>query len=145
MPVAARGQVATEPAGPIWESVRVCEKLMRADRFHGTRDLVAIMTEEFGLDLDGTIIREVRGISDDGRTICGTALRDGIERSWVAYLPLLRCPGDVNRDDRLDFYDVQYYLSTFAAGELSADLNSDGVLNFFDVVTYLNRHALGCL
>ncbi len=115
------------------------------DRFHGTRDLVQVMTQDFDLDLGNVLVREVRGISDDGRTLCGHGILDGVERSWVAYLPLLQCPGDFNADDRLDFYDVQQYLIAFAAGDLSADFVPDEVLNFFDVATYLDRYALGCL
>lgn len=115
------------------------------DRFHGTRDLVQLMEQDFGLDLGGVEILQVWGISDDGRSICGRGVLNRVACSWVAYLPLLRCPGDFNADDQLDFYDVQQYLIAFSQGDPTADVVPDEVLNFFDVAAFLDRYAFGCL
>lgn len=116
------------------------------DRFNGTRDLQSLMEQEFGLDLGGFDITRAVGISDDGRVITGLgAPPEGGEQAWVAYLPLLRCPGDFNRDDLLDFFDVLNYLEAFAAGDAAADLVDDGAFNFFDVATFLDLFSQGCL
>lgn len=116
------------------------------DRFNGTRDLQAVMEQEFGLDLGGFEMTNAVGISDDGRVITGMGEPpEGGEQAWVAYLPLLRCPGDFNRDDLLDFFDVLNYLDAFAAGDAAADLVDDGAFNFFDVATFLDLFSRGCL
>lgn len=115
------------------------------DRFHGTRNLQTVMVGEFGLDLGDLSIEEAVGISDDGRVITGKGRFQGGSQSWVAYLPLLRCPGDFNGDDRLDFFDLLEYLQAFAAQDPMADYVQDGTFNFFDVATFLDRFSMGCL
>ncbi len=54
------------------------------------------------------------------------------------------CPVDLAVDNQLDFYDVQTYLSWFAAADPRADLTHDGVINFFDVQMYLRAFSEGC-
>lgn len=54
------------------------------------------------------------------------------------------CPVDLAVDNQLDFYDVQAFLSWFAASDPRADLTQDGVINFFDVQAYLQAYSKGC-
>ncbi len=60
------------------------------------------------------------------------------------FTPDCDVPANINRDCALDFFDVQLFLSSFAAGDLLADFVSDGVLNFFDVQAFLAGFAAGC-
>lgn len=115
-------------------------------RFNGTRRLQVVMETEFGLDLGGFEPISARGTSDDGRLIAriGDAPEGG-EQAWVAYLPLLRCRGDFNRDGLPDSFDVPYYLRAYAAGDPEADLVSNGVFSCFDVATFLDLVSQGCL
>jgi choice-of-anchor B domain-containing protein len=54
------------------------------------------------------------------------------------------CEADRNGDGTLDFFDVQDYLSSFAAQDPSADLTGDGVFDFFDVQSFLQLFSAGC-
>ncbi len=54
------------------------------------------------------------------------------------------CPADLATDGQLNFFDVQAFLSAFAAGDLGADFVADGTLNFFDVQAFLSAFAAGC-
>ncbi len=54
------------------------------------------------------------------------------------------CLADLNSDGTLDFFDIQAFLGSFAAGAPAADFNADGVLDFFDVQAYLGLFAAGC-
>ena len=54
------------------------------------------------------------------------------------------CLADSNRDGVLDFFDVQVFLSRFAAHDWRADLNFDGTLDFPDVQLFLTLFSSGC-
>lgn len=54
------------------------------------------------------------------------------------------CPTDFTADGALDFFDVQQFLSIFAARDSRADLNADGTFDFFDVQSFLAAFAAGC-
>ncbi len=54
------------------------------------------------------------------------------------------CRADLTLDFELNFFDVQMFLSAFAAREMLADWNDDGVFNFFDVQAFLADLAGGC-
>ncbi len=54
------------------------------------------------------------------------------------------CAADLTADGTLDFFDVQQFLSLFAAGDTSADLTGEGSLDFFDVQSFLAAFAAGC-
>ncbi|KAA0215359.1 MAG: hypothetical protein DYG94_04260 [Leptolyngbya sp. PLA3] len=56
----------------------------------------------------------------------------------------LSCPGDVNADGVVDFFDVQWFLNAFTTRDLTADLNADGQFNFFDVQVFLNFFTSAC-
>ena len=54
------------------------------------------------------------------------------------------CLADITGDGVLDFFDVQMFLSLYAAGNFAADFTGDGTLDFFDVQAFLNLYAAGC-
>ena len=57
---------------------------------------------------------------------------------------LAPCRADLNDDGVLNFFDVQAFLSLFAASDPAADFTDDGVFNFFDVQIFLSAFAAGC-
>lgn len=67
-------------------------------------------------------------------------------------LPLITAPGhdgrlctaDINNDGLLDFFDVQTFLTAFAAHDPAADLTGNGSIDFFDAQAFLNAFSLGC-
>jgi hypothetical protein len=54
------------------------------------------------------------------------------------------CPGDLNGDAEVNFFDVSIYVERFIANDPAADLTDDGVLDFFDVSTYILDYVAGC-
>lgn len=54
------------------------------------------------------------------------------------------CAADVNADGTLDFFDVQQFLSDFAAQNALGDWNHDSVFDFFDAQAFLADFAAGC-
>lgn len=54
------------------------------------------------------------------------------------------CPAAMNNDCQLDFFDLQAFLTAFAAHDLSGDFNNDAAFDFFDVQDYLNAYSAGC-
>ncbi|MCL4222443.1 MAG: hypothetical protein KJZ65_13850 [Phycisphaerales bacterium] len=54
------------------------------------------------------------------------------------------CEADLNDDGSLDFFDVQAFLSAFAAQDPQADFVADGTFDFFDVQAFLAAFAAGC-
>lgn len=54
------------------------------------------------------------------------------------------CRADLNNDNLLDFFDVQFFLQAFAGNDPVADWTKDGLFDFFDVLGFLNDFAAGC-
>jgi fibronectin-binding autotransporter adhesin len=54
------------------------------------------------------------------------------------------CPGDLNGDGDLDFFDVSAFLSAYNAQDPIADFTMDGMFNFFDVSAFLSAFSAGC-
>lgn len=55
------------------------------------------------------------------------------------------CPVDFNGDGILNFFDVSFFISAYAANNPIADLAAPaGVFNFFDVSAFLNAFSAGC-
>lgn len=54
------------------------------------------------------------------------------------------CTADFTGDGELNFFDVQEFLSLFAAQDAAADLTGEGVFDFFDVQEFLALLAAGC-
>lgn len=84
------------------------------------------------------------------RFIIADEPNDSVTEAGVDYLRVLSrscqlaCPGDINADGVVDFFDVQFFLNAFTSRHLAADLNADGQFNFFDVQTFLNFFAAAC-
>jgi probable HAF family extracellular repeat protein len=58
------------------------------DSVHGMRLLQTVLTNDYGLNLDGWHLSEARAISADGRTIVGSGVNpSGLVESWLAVLP----------------------------------------------------------
>ncbi len=54
------------------------------------------------------------------------------------------CGADFNRDDILNFFDVQAFLQVFSGHESRADMNQDGLFDFFDAQAFLAAFSAGC-
>jgi len=58
------------------------------DSDNGMRDLKAILTSEYGLNLSGWTLLEAIGISDDGLTIAGNGVNpQGRNEAWIVHVP----------------------------------------------------------
>jgi probable HAF family extracellular repeat protein len=58
------------------------------DQVHGMRNLNDVLTNDYGIDLDGWYLSSAKGISADGLTIVGHGINpDGNVEAWVATVP----------------------------------------------------------
>jgi hypothetical protein len=102
-----------------------------------------------GADLTGWRLDVASAISDDGLTIAGWGLHNGVTEAWVATIPgpcYANCDGSTSAPV-LNINDFVCFLNAYAGGESRA--NCDGsttvpVLNVLDFVCFLNRFAAGC-
>jgi len=53
------------------------------DATNGTRQLQGVLTGEYGVDLTGWSLEEVRAISTDGTVLAGNGLHNGVVEGWV--------------------------------------------------------------
>jgi hypothetical protein len=93
-------------------------------------------------------IIEGSSITSQFATVNGPTLPDGLVYG-IFYDPTfvelrITCGPDLNLDGLLDFFDVQFFLSAFAAGEPAGDFNEDGLFDFFDVLAFLDAFSTGC-
>lgn len=88
-----------------------------------------------------------------GEAYVGLPFRDDLsdpdDRCGAAYLYTIppsgwTCPAAMNNDCQLDFFDLQTFLTAFAAHDPSGDFNDDAAFDFFDVQDYLNAYSAGC-
>ena len=54
------------------------------------------------------------------------------------------CPGDLNSDGELNFFDVADYIAAYQSMNPVADFNGDGQFNFFDVTQFIVAFNAGC-
>jgi uncharacterized membrane protein len=109
--------------------------------------------DSLGIDRGGLHLTFIRGISHDGRVLAGWGERDigdGETRreAWVATLELpMSCAADMNRDQRVDFKDVNAIISAFGCiGEgCPGDANLDGRVDFLDLNDALTRFGIVCI
>jgi probable HAF family extracellular repeat protein len=95
-----------------------------------------------GPQISGWFLDDATGISDDGRTIVGTALSPGnITQGWVAVIPAY-CPADWNADGQLTPADVAAYINAWftslTAGTLTGDFDLDNSVAPADVAAFVN-------
>ncbi|MBS0196118.1 MAG: hypothetical protein JSR77_05115 [Planctomycetes bacterium] len=111
----------------------------------GMRALREVLTERGVTGLNVFILREARGISDDGTVICGigTSL-DGYTLGWVANLNVVPpCPADFNQDGGVDGSDVAAFFQAWEGGDASSDVNQDGGIDGGDVEYFFVRWSAG--
>jgi probable HAF family extracellular repeat protein len=53
----------------------------------GLRFLEDVLADDYGLDLTGWTLTQVRGISDDGQTLVGNGLGPHGAEAWIAHIP----------------------------------------------------------
>ncbi|HPZ96581.1 MAG TPA: immunoglobulin domain-containing protein [Phycisphaerae bacterium] len=53
------------------------------DAAYGTRQYQGLLTSEYGLDLAGWSLQEIRGMSADATTVIGNGTYDGQTRAWI--------------------------------------------------------------
>lgn len=107
------------------------ERLRVGDRFWYESYLPADLIELVEAQTLSVIIQRNTGI--------GAELTDTV---FIAEEP---CPGDVNNDGVLDFFDISAYIGHFSAQDPRADYSgNDGVFNFFDVSDFLDAYNAGC-
>ncbi|MHA7812058.1 MAG: peroxidase family protein [Phycisphaerales bacterium] len=107
------------------------ERLRSADRFWYESYLPADMIDLVEAQTLSKVIQRNTGI--------------GAELSPTVFIAEPACPGDVNNDGKLDYFDVSAYIGLFSAQDPRADYaDHDGVYDFFDVSTFLDEYNAGC-
>lgn len=94
-----------------------------------------------GVDLSGwQLIREVSGISDNGRFIVGSGIRNGEIRAFLVDL-LGPCRADFNSDSRVDGADLGFLLTEWgpASSATVSDLDRSGIVDGADLGELLSN------
>ncbi len=94
-----------------------------------------------GINLAGWNLTSASDVSDDGMTIAGYGIHNGVTEAWVA---TLGCRSDFNADGTVDIFDYFDFVAAFAAEETAADFNNDGLVDFFDYLDFLLPFSTGC-
>lgn len=53
------------------------------DAVNGTRRYQSVLTDQYGLDLEGWSLQEIRAISASGEAIAGNGVRQGVSQGWL--------------------------------------------------------------
>lgn len=104
----------------------------------------------------GWALTRATAITPDGSVVIGEGINPcGFAEAWMAKLdgprPTVppgsfpRCPGDINRDDRVDFGDLAILLNQFGLTVQCADTNGDGFVGFIDLNLLLAAFGSACL
>jgi probable HAF family extracellular repeat protein len=105
------------------------------------------LISEFGLGgaLEGWILFEAAGVSDDGAAIVGSGLNPGfVVEGWIVRLPGAACYADFTGDGELDIFDFLGFVNAFNAGEDIANCDDEGGLDLFDFLCFTNTFNAGC-
>lgn len=103
------------------------------DAIHGMRNLGAVLSNQYKLDLSGWHLIRAISISQDGLTIAGLALNPrGEPEGWVAYLGTSACPPDLTGDGAVDGADLGLLLGNWG-GVGTGDINGDGTVDGADL------------
>lgn len=82
--------------------------------------------------------------ADDGLH-CGTQLGNYVVSHMLRPLDqVVRCPADLNADNRLDGRDVTIFVEGYFNGDLVADANNDGLVTPADASVYIRLYIQGC-
>jgi len=118
------------------------------DKHHGMRDLSAVLSEQYGLDLSGWTLTTATAVTPDGRTIVGFGQSPRPE-AWIAHLgPPPDCTGDIDGDHAVTLSDLGVLLSHFGStdGEPTpGDLDNDGDVDLDDLQTLLQNFGSICI
>jgi uncharacterized membrane protein len=112
------------------------------DHNHGRRTPHDFLADQ-GLQTGPITLRDVLGVSDDGRTFMGTAYDATGNRVWLATLGT-PCPADYTGDNSTTVQDFLTFLQLFGQNSPRADFNNDGAVNLQDFLSYLAAFAQGC-
>ncbi|MFM9994602.1 MAG: hypothetical protein ACKVU4_02250 [Phycisphaerales bacterium] len=101
-----------------------------------------------GVSLTGWTLREIHGVSADGRTFAGrgthqVAPGDLREEAWIAGLGAI-CYPDCNKDAQLTVADFGCFQGKYVLGDLYADCNTSGTLTVADFGCFQGKYVLGC-
>lgn len=111
-------------------------------RQSGARELAAILTSQYGLDLTGWDLRAATAISNDGQVMAGDGVLNGVPTSWVVmlsephpYRGRESCQGDVDGNGTVDVSDIMAVMSEFNSwdGALVGDCSGDAVVDALDL------------
>ena len=112
----------------------------------GRRELVDILVQDLGLDLDGWDQFEIRAMSADGSVIVGEAQKPGLAAiGFRAVVPYSPCAGDVDGDGAVDVSDFFVLASAFGAsgvGRAGGDLTGDAAVDVSDF--FVLASGFGC-
>lgn len=97
-----------------------------------------------GLQVGASPVGIYEGMVDDIQ-IYDRPLSDPDVQFLYDFPGVAACGADFNRDQSLDFFDVQAFLQAFASHDTRADMNQDGVFDFFDAQAFLAAFAAGCV
>ncbi len=111
---------------------------------NGFRTLTAALTAK-GVDVTGWTLKSAASVSDDGKTIVGTATDpSGNTVGFVAYLGT-DCVADVNNDNSVDLGDFFDFFNAFDQNTLpTADVNYDLTVDLGDFFDFFNGFDAGC-
>ncbi len=97
---------------------------------------------------DPSAMHEIGFIVGDGIFAVDDGLLYGFDGFSVRVLDVSTrcgaCPGDLNGDGALNFFDVSAFLVAYQAQGPVADWNGDGSWDFFDVSGFLQDYLAGC-
>lgn len=96
---------------------------------HGLRDLQQVLTDDYGLDLDGWVLTHAEAISDDGQTIVGRVSNpDGFGEAYRIRLPdmnkTVSHSADLNDDGYVDDDDMDLFRLCVTGPEVPYDFAS---------------------
>jgi hypothetical protein len=114
------------------------------DQHYGMRKLREVLTDEYGLELNGWTLTGATGVSDDGTVIVGSGVNPaGRLEAWRAVLAAPILLGDVNLDGEVNGLDVDPFVEVLLSGtddnatRIAADMNNDGEVNGLDVYLFV--------
>jgi hypothetical protein len=96
-----------------------------------------------GIDLTGWVLSSATGVSNDGRTVAGFGLHNGLGEAWVATLPA-RCPGDFNGSGAVSVQDIFDFLAAYFSNDPDADVNASGSITVQDIFDFLAAYFTPC-